>query len=186
MNRITGLSFNILILLLCSSCVVSASPPSPSPTFPASSTPIQEDISPAPSISQYNNINSTISPEGYEYISSEENISKESIAYYFVSTILENLKAEDTNVSFQIKDYRNIEPGDIVWDDDFQAWCFTPQAEISFVGYYGLVGESDGSEYFRLHSGDDSIRDLDTDGDIGYLGFREIKPGFYKLFLFMP
>lgn len=175
----------LTVCLLCS-CVDSEKeyvPSSPESSFPAaSSVPQNTPALGTPAVKEVYTFLGAFPVDGYEYTPLSDDESLEEIAYKVLTEFFDDCKKEDPNVNpnlaFRITDYRNLDPGEMLWDDYGQMWYFFPQAEVAYTGYYGEIGESDGATYYFLYS--DTDLNLGTDGSLA-LGIYKTEYGTYKI-----
>jgi len=108
-------------------------------------------------IKKLTTIRSYFAKRSYRFTPKDTNMPIEDIATQLTELLLDDLKLPDSSRSFQITDYRNIVIQNIQWYEDRQCWTAWPKADIAYIGRYGELGKSDGTQFFEY---------LGTDGGI--------------------
>ena len=111
-------------------------------------------------IKKDSNIKSFFCNRSYQYTPEDEDMPIEEVAERLIKLLLEDLKHPDSGRTYQIMDYQNIEATQIKWYEDKQCWRALPGIAIAYIGYYGELGKSDGTQFFDH---------LGTDGGVGYI-----------------
>lgn len=99
------------------------------------------------------------STKEYQYTPEDADISIQEAATHLIELVLEELKLPDSTRSFQITDYQ-AKASQIQWYEDKQCWRAMPDISIAYIGRYGELGKSDGTQLFDH---------LGTDGGPGFI-----------------